>query len=259
MLACLWEHRQAEANEAIAAKLQEHARQNDRACGRRLNVRVGQPSVNRKHWHFNRKACEEGQPEPRLRACVKVILHQRWYVGRASIIDHPQHRNQHQDRAEQSVEEELIARVYAVIAAPNAYDEIHRDEARLKEDVKQEDVLRGEHADHQQFHQQESGHILANALGDAVPACKDTDRHQEHAQHDQHEGDAINAQGIAKPCEQISLFGKLPLRPTNFVIGPKHNAQCQIDQRGDQCGLACSLRSNKQTDDCTCKRHKQHD
>jgi hypothetical protein len=102
---------------------------------------------------------------------------------RARLARHPQHRDQHQHRAEQRVEEELVARVDAVHAAPDADDEIHRDQAGLEEDVEQEQILRREHADHQRFHEQERGHIFADALFDRVPAGENADRHQEYGQH----------------------------------------------------------------------------
>ena len=60
------EHRQREAQEAVAAHLQEDRRQDDRARRRRLDVRVRQPGVDRPHRHLHRKGGEEGQPQPRL-------------------------------------------------------------------------------------------------------------------------------------------------------------------------------------------------
>ncbi len=56
----LGEHRQAEADEAVAAHLEQHARQDHRARGGRLHMRVGQPGVHRPHRHLDREAGEEG-------------------------------------------------------------------------------------------------------------------------------------------------------------------------------------------------------
>ena len=41
-------------------------------------------------------------------------------------------------------------------AAPDADDQVHRDQAGLEEDVEEEDVLRHEDADHQRLHEQEA-------------------------------------------------------------------------------------------------------
>ena len=60
------QERQAEADEAVGAHLQQHAGQDDRAGGRRLDVRVGQPGVEREHRHLDREAEEEGQEHPEL-------------------------------------------------------------------------------------------------------------------------------------------------------------------------------------------------
>ena len=123
------------------------------------------------HGHFHCEACKECEPQPRLCSAGEVILHQRRNVRSAGLAHHPEHRNQHQNRADQRVKEELIARIDPVITAPYANDQIHRDKASFKEDVEKEQVLRGKRADHQHFHEQEGRHVFAHTLLDGVPAC----------------------------------------------------------------------------------------
>ena len=65
------EHRQREAQEAVAAHLQQDRGQDDRARGRRLDMRVGQPGVHRPHRHLHREGREEGEPQPGLHASGK--------------------------------------------------------------------------------------------------------------------------------------------------------------------------------------------
>ena len=48
--------------EAIAAHLQQHARQDHRAGSRRLHVRIRQPGMHRPHRHLDRERGKEGQP-----------------------------------------------------------------------------------------------------------------------------------------------------------------------------------------------------
>ena len=134
----LGEHRQREADEAVAAHLQEHAGEDHRARGRRLDVGVGKPGMDRPHRHLHREAGEEGEPEPGLRLGREIGRHQVRDEGRVGVIHHPQHRDQHQHRAEQGVEEEFIGRVDAVLAAPDADDQVHRDQAGLEEDVEED-------------------------------------------------------------------------------------------------------------------------
>jgi hypothetical protein len=59
--------RQAEAQEAVAADLQHDRRQDHRAAGGRLHVRVRQPGVHRKHRHLDRKREQEGDEDQDLR------------------------------------------------------------------------------------------------------------------------------------------------------------------------------------------------
>ena len=139
------------------------------------------------HWphrHFYGERCEERKPQPLLRLNREIRVQQSRNIRRAGKLDHPQHSDQHHERAEQGVEEEFVRRVNPVLSAPNTDDQIHRDQASFEEDVEQQQVLRRENANHQRFHKQERGHILTDALLYRGPACADANRHQEHGQHD---------------------------------------------------------------------------
>ena len=160
------EHRQREADEAVAAELQQHAGEDHRARGRRLDVGVGQPGVDRPHRQLDREAGEEGEEQPLLRLDREIVGHQRRDRGRVRRRRHVDHGDQHQHRAEQGVEEEFVARLDPLGAAPDADDQVHRDQAAFEEDVEQEQVLRREDAEHQRLHQQEGGHIFGHALLD---------------------------------------------------------------------------------------------
>jgi hypothetical protein len=56
------EHRQREAEEAVAAHLQQDRGQDHGSRRRRLDVRVRQPGVHGPHRHLHREGREEGQP-----------------------------------------------------------------------------------------------------------------------------------------------------------------------------------------------------
>ena len=58
--------RKRESHAAVRAHLQQHAGQNHRAGGRRLDVRVGQPGVEREQRHLDRERERERQEEPEL-------------------------------------------------------------------------------------------------------------------------------------------------------------------------------------------------
>ena len=60
-----------EAKEAERAELQHDAREDDRARRRRLDVRVGQPGVEREHRHLHGEREEEGAEQPERRASAR--------------------------------------------------------------------------------------------------------------------------------------------------------------------------------------------
>src|SRR4029077_7275087 len=56
--------RQREAYESIGSHLQQNARQNDGSGGRRINLRIRQPGVERKHRNFDGESNKESDEEP---------------------------------------------------------------------------------------------------------------------------------------------------------------------------------------------------
>ncbi len=65
-LAALGEERQVKAQQSVSSHLQEHARQNHGACGRRFRVRVRQPGVKREERDFDAEREGKRQKEPEL-------------------------------------------------------------------------------------------------------------------------------------------------------------------------------------------------
>ena len=68
----------------------------------------------------------------------------------------PDHSGEHEQPAEQAVEQELHRGVRPLRAAVAADEEVHRDEHRLEEHVEEEDVRRREDADHHRLEEQQS-------------------------------------------------------------------------------------------------------
>ena len=87
-------------------------------------------------------------------------------------------RNQHQQRADEGIEEELDGGVHPARSAPHADDDEHRQQHRFPKHVEEHTVERREHPDHQAFEDQERRHVLRHALLDVLPA----------GNHDQHGG-----------------------------------------------------------------------
>ncbi len=214
------EHRQAEAQEAIAAHLQEDRRQHDRTCGRRLHVGVGQPCMHRPHRHLDRKAgkeCKEHQrlhtadhmhPEDREGLAFELMFQQCRNIRGASIRKHRHHRHQHQHRAEEGVEEELERRINAFLAAPDADDQEHRDKPRLEEEVEEHKIERHEHAQHQRFQQEERDHVFFDARGHA-PRGRNRERHHESGQHHEKNADPVHPHLVFQPQEPLAVLDEL--------------------------------------------------
>ncbi len=64
-------HRHVEPQQAVAADLQQHARQQDRARRRRLDVGQRQPGVEREHRHLDRETRRTGAGRSTPAGCVQ--------------------------------------------------------------------------------------------------------------------------------------------------------------------------------------------
>ena len=115
----------------------------------------------------------------------------------AREIQH-QDRQQHQDAAQQRVQEELDRRVLPPRPAPDADEEIHRQQHHLPEHVEQEEVERHEHAEHARHEQQKEDVVGLHVLRDR-PARRRRQHRQERGEHDERETDAVHAQQVLDP------------------------------------------------------------
>jgi hypothetical protein len=124
-------------------------------------MRVGQPGVEREHRHLDREAQEERQEDPPLQVerHVQAVEQRRRAVdaGDGVVVEvERQDAEQHDDAADQGIEEELDRRVEAVGAAPDADEEIHRHQHHFPEQEEEQEVERHEGAEHPGLqHQQE--------------------------------------------------------------------------------------------------------
>ena len=91
-------------------------------------------------------------------------------VGGAGIPVHAHDREQHQHRADKGVEEEFEAGIDAPLAAPDADDQEHRDQAAFEQHIEQHQIEGAEHADHHGFQHQEGDHVFGDAVLDRFPA-----------------------------------------------------------------------------------------
>jgi len=182
------EERQAEAQHAVGAHLQQHAGQDHRPCRRRLDVGVGQPRVQWEHRHLDGEGQEEGEEGPELQVVrVDDIAQGADVEGqpRALVVDVPHDGDdgdEHEQAAHEGEQHELDRRVDLPRPAPDADDEVHRDEHGLPEHVEQDEVGGAEHARHARLQQQQRDEEAHLAVLDVVPAPDDHDEPQERGQ-----------------------------------------------------------------------------
>jgi hypothetical protein len=159
------EQRVGDAEDAVPAQLQQHRGQQHAHWRGGLDVGVGQPGVERDGRQLHQEA-DHQQAEQHLGHRARPAAHGGGQLGlgggagqldqveRPAVEVDADQRDQQGDGADQRVEEELDGRVLTARAAPDADQEVHRQQADLEEGVELEQVQRHEHADQQRLQQQ---------------------------------------------------------------------------------------------------------
>ncbi len=192
---------QRDAHEAVRAHLQQDAGQEHRADGGGGGVRVGQPAVQGPHRCLDgqsdadREHREEldGVAELGVRAVVSGECH---HVERAGLQADEEQAQQHHDRAEEGVEDELPRRVRPLRTAPPGDEEVHRDEDHLEGEEEQHEVQDGEGGEGAGLQDQEQGHecLRGRARGQVEVAVERAEEGQQRGHHEKGERDAVDAE-----------------------------------------------------------------
>ena len=145
-------------------------------------------------------------------------------------------RDQHQQGAEQGVQEKLESGVDLVWAAPDADDQVHRDQGGLKKDVEQDAVQSTEHANHQTRQNQESGHVLVHFAGDDLPARNDHDHVDERGQQHKPQRNAVQPQVVVhiEALNPRSFFDKLHGRSAELKARIQRQRDQETGDRADE-------------------------
>ena len=197
-------NRQREADEPVRAHLQEHGRQDDRAGRRRVGVRIGQPRVEREHRHLDGEPEEEREEHPPLQVERHVQLLELRDVERVHARDavvvevERQNAEQHDDAADEGVQEELDRRVQPAVAAPDADEEVHRHEHHFPEQEEQQEVEADERAHHAGLQDEQEDVVLLQALGNRRPRRQDGDGAEERRQQHEQRAEAVDAEEVLR-------------------------------------------------------------
>jgi hypothetical protein len=162
----------------------------------------GEPGVERHRRHLDQEADHE-QEEERLRhgggdhpgAAAQLSpdeVREQDHVEAAGVeVDADQH-DQQADGADERVEEELDRRVLFARPAPDADQEVHRQQGDFEEHVEQKEVERQEHAQDARLQEQEQGHVALGHLLD-VPGGDAAQQADEGREDDQREAEPVDA------------------------------------------------------------------
>src|SRR5665647_1054654 len=197
------EEGQAEAQHAVPAHLQEHGGEDHGARRGRLNVRVGEPGVQREHRHLDGEGHEEGEEGPELQV-VRVdltaqLLDVEGQPDRRVVLDVVHDHDdgdEHEQAADQREQEELDGRVDAPRAAPDADDEVHRHQHDLPEHVEQEEVGGQKDSAHPHLQQEQRDEEAQLAVLDVVPAADDHDDAEQRGEEEEQGGDAVHTEAV---------------------------------------------------------------
>ncbi len=106
-----------------------------------------------------------------------------------------QERDQNEHRPEQRVQEELDGRVLPPRPAPDADEEVHRQEHEFPEYVEEEEVQRQERAEHAGFQHQEQDAVTPHEFR-YVPARNHRQETEDRCQQDERHADAVGTQEV---------------------------------------------------------------
>src|SRR5581483_1225709 len=214
-----WER---EANEAISSHLQQDAGQNHRAGGWGFDVGVGQPGMEREHGNFDRK-CEEEREEQQdgegravggivenvWRGLIQSLNAEGIRAGQmVVVVVKEQHGQQHQHGPEQGVQEELDSRIEFARAAPDADEQIHRNQHGFPENEEEEEVERHEDAQHAGLQHQKPDVIFLDPVLDGGPGGENRNPAEQRGQHDQQEGNAVDAEDVTGTDRGNPIVGR---------------------------------------------------
>ncbi|EKD59320.1 MAG: hypothetical protein ACD_55C00074G0001 [uncultured bacterium] len=192
--------------------------------------------MQREHRDLDGEGQCEGQEHPHLGGRVEVQFPEAddAEVAAARLEVKGDQCDQHEERTDRGVDEELDCSVNPVLAAPDTDHEVHRDQHHFPVDVEEEEVERDKGSDHAYFEQQEADHVLLHLLFNRRVGGKDGDRHDEGGEDDEPEADAVDAQMVAHlegaGCDPGHVLDELEAAD----VGPRRVVPRDQRQREDE-------------------------
>ena len=238
------EDRQDDPQEAVGGHLREHAGEDRQRRQRHRPVRVRHPPVEREERHLDQEREREGGEDPALRRRPEVRLREvrdregdRAAVGRQHRRRH--RAGQHQQRADQRVDDHLVGRRHPVRpAAPLADEEVERDQHQVEEEDEERQVLRGEGAQHRGLRQREVEREQPRPLDRAERQPHRRHQEQQRRQRDQPQVEPVDAEVVADAERLDPLVVGDVLEPAGrrVVVEQHHHRVGERHDRADDRG-----------------------
>ena len=227
------ELREHDPQEAVRGRLRDDTAQHRRHLGRGLTVGLGQPGVEREERRLDRERGHEAEEDP-----VAAARARGDQVERALRQPERDDRGQHQQRARHRVDHEQQRRAQPARAAPDADEEVERDEHRLPEDVEEQQVLGDEDADQRAGQQQHQPVVGARPLPPGPERVADRRREHDRGQADEPdrepvEADVVGDVQVAEPgLLMLELQARLVEVEARHGVDPERDLRERHEQRG---------------------------
>jgi hypothetical protein len=133
-----------------------------------------------------------------------------------------EHGHQHQQRANQGVDEKLDGRIQPPLATPDADEQVHGHEHDLEKHVEQKQIGGREHANHERLHDEQQRVVFLLALFDVAPRAQRHNRPQKGCQHHQRQGQPVHAHLVLGPDGRNPRGRFHKLQPAHVVVPHQH-------------------------------------
>ena len=252
----LRELRDHDPQEPVDRRLRDDAREHRGDLGRRLAVGVRQPAVQREERRLDRERDREAEEDPGVRARLDLVE-----VEGALVEAVHDQRGQHQQRADHRVDHELDRRRATARPAPDADQHVERDQHHLEEGVEEQQVLRGEDADHGAGEEEHQPEVGARPLAAGPEGVRDRGGHHDHREPREPEREGVEPDRVrdAEARDPVGLLGELELRAAEVEAEQRVDPEPDLDEADEQRERAGRVARERQDPDRERGRDREPD
>ncbi len=214
----------------VGGDLRDHAREQPGDLGRGFAVGVGEPAVEGPDRRLDGEGDREAEEQPVVRAGVDLCE-----VECALLEPVDDDRRQHQERSRDGVDDELEGRAEPPGAAPHADQDVQRDQHRLEERVEDEQVLRGEDADHRAREEEQQAEVGSLPLAADPPGVGARRGAADDGQPDEPEREPEHADVVARVdvAEPRALLGELERAAPEVELAHRFDPEGHLHERDE--------------------------